>query len=136
VLAPAWLKALTPANLVAGFEASGLWPFNPSRVKLPLEIQHTGTVLHIKKLHMQNSISCIIYIADNSTPLLAKPPAEMPAVTPAETTAGTSDELPPETPTETTAGTPAELPTETPAETFTASSSDRGGATEPPGNRP
>lgn len=128
MLAPAWLKALSPANLVAGFEASGLWPFNPSRVKLPLEIQHTGTVLHIKKLHMQNSISCIIYIADNSTPLLAKPPAEIPAGTPAE--------LPAETPTETTAGTPAELPPETPAETFTASSSDRGGATEPPGNRP
>ena len=37
VFKPAWLKAVTPANIQAGFRASGLWPLNRNAVILPCE---------------------------------------------------------------------------------------------------
>lgn len=34
ILKPAWEKAVTPANIAAGFRCSGIWPYNPNAVKL------------------------------------------------------------------------------------------------------
>lgn len=33
VFTPAWNKAATRENAVAGFEASGIWPLNPRRIR-------------------------------------------------------------------------------------------------------
>lgn len=34
ILKPAWEKAVTPANIIAGFRCSGIWPYNPDAVNL------------------------------------------------------------------------------------------------------
>ncbi|KAE8747916.1 hypothetical protein FOCC_FOCC005305 [Frankliniella occidentalis] len=35
VLNPAWVKAITPANIQGGFKGSGVWPYNPNAIHLP-----------------------------------------------------------------------------------------------------
>jgi len=37
VFTPAWLKAMSPANIQSGFKQCGLWPFSRIAVVLPCE---------------------------------------------------------------------------------------------------
>ena len=35
IFKPAWLKSVTPENIIGGFKKAGVFPFNPSAVPLP-----------------------------------------------------------------------------------------------------
>lgn len=35
LFAKAWVRAVTPANVIAGFQKAGIYPFNPKAIKVP-----------------------------------------------------------------------------------------------------
>lgn len=39
VFSQAWLKALVPSNIIAGFKKSGVYPYDPTAIKVPDEVE-------------------------------------------------------------------------------------------------